>query len=121
LAPPRAVIEAVQDQLGPLAAEPVTLGGGITNHNFRARFGDTEVVLRIAGQLLRPETEPSSGVLVRDDNVNSVTVSCSEPVGLQVDGDYLGVRDGARFTSVPSALRVLTGVPSRLRDDNSDS
>jgi thiamine kinase-like enzyme len=49
LAPPRAVIEAVQDQLGPLAAEPVALGGGITNHNFRARFGTTEVVLRIAG------------------------------------------------------------------------
>ena len=49
MGPPRAVIDAVQDQLGPLAAEPVALGGGITNHNFRARFGDTEVVLRIAG------------------------------------------------------------------------
>jgi hypothetical protein len=49
MAPPRAVIDAVQDRLGPLASEPVALGGGITNHNFRARFGDHDAVLRIAG------------------------------------------------------------------------
>jgi thiamine kinase-like enzyme len=49
MGPPRAVIDAVQDRLGPLAEDPVALGGGITNHNFRARFGTTEVVLRIAG------------------------------------------------------------------------
>ncbi len=49
MGPPRAVIDAVQDRLGPLAAPPVALGGGITNHNFRARFGDRDVVLRIAG------------------------------------------------------------------------
>jgi thiamine kinase-like enzyme len=50
MGPPRAVIEAVQDQLGALAGEPSVLGGGITNHNFRARFGGSEVVLRIAGR-----------------------------------------------------------------------
>jgi thiamine kinase-like enzyme len=49
MAPSRAVIDAVQDRLGPLASEPVALGGGITNHNFRARFGDHDAVLRIAG------------------------------------------------------------------------
>jgi thiamine kinase-like enzyme len=49
MGPPRAVIDAVQEQLGTLIGEPVALGGGITNHNFRARFGDAEVVLRIAG------------------------------------------------------------------------
>jgi thiamine kinase-like enzyme len=49
MGPPRAVIDAVQVQLGPLAAEPVALGGGITNHNFRACFGEVEVVVRIAG------------------------------------------------------------------------
>jgi thiamine kinase-like enzyme len=49
MAPPRAVIDAVQDRLGPLASEPVALGGGITNHNFRARFGEHDAVLRIAG------------------------------------------------------------------------
>jgi aminoglycoside phosphotransferase len=48
--PSTAVIDAVQAQLGPLRDGPTPLGGGITNHNFRARFGDTEVVLRIAGR-----------------------------------------------------------------------
>jgi thiamine kinase-like enzyme len=50
LAPPRAVIDAVQDRLGPLAGEPSVLGGGITNHNFRGTFGETDAVLRIAGR-----------------------------------------------------------------------
>jgi thiamine kinase-like enzyme len=50
LAPPRAVIEAVQKRLGALDGEPTVLGGGITNHNFRARFGDVEAVLRVAGR-----------------------------------------------------------------------
>ena len=49
MAPPRAVIDAVQDRLGPLVAPPVALGGGITNHNFRATFGDHDVVIRVAG------------------------------------------------------------------------
>jgi thiamine kinase-like enzyme len=51
LAPPRAVIEAVQDRLGALAGAPEVLGGGITNHNFRALLEDgTEAVLRVAGR-----------------------------------------------------------------------
>lgn len=51
MAPPRAVVDAVQDRLGPLADEPAVLGGGITNHNFRSRLADgTEVVLRVAGR-----------------------------------------------------------------------
>jgi thiamine kinase-like enzyme len=49
LAPSQAVLDAVQARLGALHGEPEPLGGGITNHNFRARFGDTEVVLRVAG------------------------------------------------------------------------
>jgi thiamine kinase-like enzyme len=50
IAPPSAVLDAVQAQLGPLRDGPAPLGGGITNHNFRARFGDTEVVVRVAGR-----------------------------------------------------------------------
>lgn len=72
-------------------------------------------VLRVASQLVRPEGNPASRALLRNDDVKSVTVTCSEPVGLQVDGDYLGLRSDAVFTSVPDGLRVLTGVPSRLR------
>jgi thiamine kinase-like enzyme len=50
MGPSPAVIEAVQAQLGPLRDGPAPLDGGITNHNFRARFGEHDVVLRIAGQ-----------------------------------------------------------------------
>jgi thiamine kinase-like enzyme len=48
--PPSEVIHAVQEQLGALRDGPAPLGGGITNHNWRARFGETEVVLRVAGR-----------------------------------------------------------------------
>src|SRR6476646_3693427 len=48
--PPPEVIDAVQTQLGDLRAGPEPLSGGITNHNWRARFGDAEVVLRVAGR-----------------------------------------------------------------------
>ena len=48
--PPPEVIDAVQAQLGELRAGPEPLGGGITNHNWRARFGASEVVLRVAGR-----------------------------------------------------------------------
>jgi thiamine kinase-like enzyme len=50
MGPSPAVIEAVQAQLGPLRDGPAPLEGGITNHNFRARFGEHDVVLRIAGR-----------------------------------------------------------------------
>jgi thiamine kinase-like enzyme len=51
LAPPRAVLDAVQDRLGALVGEPAVLGGGITNHNFRVLLADgTEAVLRVAGR-----------------------------------------------------------------------
>jgi thiamine kinase-like enzyme len=48
--PPPEVIDAVQAQLGELRAGPEPLGGGITNHNWRARFGASEAVLRVAGR-----------------------------------------------------------------------
>jgi thiamine kinase-like enzyme len=36
--------------LGPPEAPPEVLGGGITNHNLRARFGGRDVVVRLAGK-----------------------------------------------------------------------
>jgi thiamine kinase-like enzyme len=44
------VVEAVAAVLGPLGDGPAPLSGGITNHNFRARFGSEDVVLRVAGR-----------------------------------------------------------------------
>ena len=42
-------MERLEAQLGAAEGEPTVLGGGITNHNFRARFAGREVVVRLPG------------------------------------------------------------------------
>jgi thiamine kinase-like enzyme len=74
LAPPRALIEAVQERLGALAGEPSVLGGGITNHNFRARFGDADVVLRVAGR--------DTGLLGIDRGAEHVATDAAARLGI---------------------------------------
>jgi thiamine kinase-like enzyme len=49
LALPADIIERVEAELGAAEGEPTVLGGGITNHNFRARFGGRDVVVRLPG------------------------------------------------------------------------
>jgi thiamine kinase-like enzyme len=49
-APLDAAVARLEAELGPLQDGPAPLSGGITNHNFRARFGDRDVVLRVAGR-----------------------------------------------------------------------
>src|SRR5829696_7978024 len=36
--------------LGPAQGEPTPLQGGITNRNYRARFGEVDVVIRLPGK-----------------------------------------------------------------------
>jgi thiamine kinase-like enzyme len=49
LALPADIVERLEARLGGAEGEPTVLGGGITNHNFRARFGGREVVVRLPG------------------------------------------------------------------------
>jgi thiamine kinase-like enzyme len=49
LALPAHIVERLEAKLGAAEGEPTVLGGGITNHNFRARFGGREVVVRLPG------------------------------------------------------------------------
>ncbi|HEX3976832.1 MAG TPA: phosphotransferase [Solirubrobacteraceae bacterium] len=44
------IIERLADRLGPVDGEPAPLDGGITNRNFRIRFGDRDCVLRLPGR-----------------------------------------------------------------------
>ena len=44
------IVRELEPELGPAAAAPVPLDGGITNRNFRVRFGDRECVLRLPGR-----------------------------------------------------------------------
>lgn len=43
------IVALLERDLGSVAGEPVALQGGITNRNFRVRFGDRDCVLRLAG------------------------------------------------------------------------
>ena len=47
---PGEIIERVEPRLGAVTHGPEPLDGGITNRNFRVRFGDHETVLRLPGK-----------------------------------------------------------------------
>jgi thiamine kinase-like enzyme len=47
------IVGLAERTLGPVSGEPVRLTGGITNRNYRLRFGERDCVLRLTG----PQTE----------------------------------------------------------------
>ncbi|SLC28093.1 diacylglycerol kinase catalytic region [Mycobacteroides abscessus subsp. abscessus] len=63
-------------------------------------------------QLLARGAEPKSKVLLRTDDVPTITIESSRPIGLQMDGDYIGLREKVEFTSVPDALEVFAPIPT---------
>jgi thiamine kinase-like enzyme len=44
------IVDRLAARLGPVQGEPVPLDGGITNRNFRIRFGERDCVLRLPGR-----------------------------------------------------------------------
>jgi diacylglycerol kinase family enzyme len=40
-------------------------------------------------------------------DISEFTLASETPIHLQVDGDYVGMRNGGTFRAVPSALRVI--------------
>ncbi|WP_068278083.1 diacylglycerol/lipid kinase family protein [Aldersonia kunmingensis] len=96
-------------------AKPVSTNPG-TNFDtglgvFAMRSTGVLATLRVASQLLREGAQPKSRILFRVDDVPCVTIRSSEPIAFQLDGDYVGVRNEVRFTSIPNALEVV--VPAR--------
>ncbi len=67
--------------------------------------------LMIARQLLSPEANPKGHNLFRDDDVPSVRIETDEPIGLQIDGDFIGRRNMVNFTAVPDILDVVAPKP----------
>ncbi|SUA72956.1 Putative lipid kinase SP_1045 [Nocardia otitidiscaviarum] len=67
--------------------------------------------LRIARQLLAPNGNPKGDKLFRVDDSPSVRVEASEPIGLQIDGDFIGRRNMVNFTAVPDVLEVVAPQP----------
>lgn len=74
-------------------------------------FGVTSLgpltLARVVPQMLSRRSNPRARKLLRLDNVPEVRVRCSEPTGLQLDGEYLGLRSEVHFYRVPKALAVL--------------
>lgn len=63
--------------------------------------------LRVVRQLLSAGLSPKSHSLIRFDDVSHIRIRASAPIGLQLDGDYIGVRSDVTFTAVPDALTVV--------------
>jgi diacylglycerol kinase family enzyme len=68
--------------------------------------------LAMARQLLATDGNPKSSNLFRDDDVQSVRIEAAEPIGLQIDGDFIGKRTIVDFTSVPNLLEVIAPHPN---------
>ena len=62
--------------------------------------------LRAVGEILTGRVGHSKKI-IRAHDEPWVTVRCTEPVGMQADGDYLGEKSEVKFTSVPNALRLV--------------
>ena len=71
--------------------------------------------LRIARQLLADNGNPKSRTLFRTDDVPSVRIRADRPIGLQIDGDFIGRRDVVDFTSVPEVIEVIAQPPDSAR------
>ncbi|MEU2087841.1 diacylglycerol/lipid kinase family protein [Nocardia beijingensis] len=67
--------------------------------------------LLLARQLLAANGNPKSRNLFREDDVPAVRIEAKEPIGLQIDGDFIGKRNVVDFTAVPDVLAVVAPRP----------
>lgn len=74
---------------------------------FAMRTTEVFGTLRLCRQLLKPNGNPTGADLTRFDDVACVRVESDRPIGLQLDGDYLGLRSSMVFSSAPRALEVF--------------
>ncbi len=63
--------------------------------------------LLLVGWVLAARRPPRWRDVIDIHDAPELTLTADRPVGLQVDGDYLGKRRQVRFSSVPRALRVM--------------
>jgi diacylglycerol kinase family enzyme len=68
------------------------------------------VILSAIGQMMCAPTHnraPRGKHVVTAHGLGSVTISCTRPTALHVDGEYLGETESVKFQFVPEALRVV--------------
>ncbi|HEY3727676.1 MAG TPA: phosphotransferase [Solirubrobacteraceae bacterium] len=110
-----AIVDGVAARLGALEGEPVPLTGGITNHNFRARFGGRDTVVRLPGketallgisrdaERLAAERAAALGIAPALLDAGEEHLVCELIEGGPIDGDRLR----ARPQSAAQALRAF--------------
>src|SRR4051794_27440674 len=77
------IVQSLERELGHLDQGPEPLGGGITNRNYRARFGGTDYVIRVPGKdtsLLEIDRDAE-----RIANERAARVGIAPPVAAVVD------------------------------------
>ena len=94
-----------------LGSRPVRTNPGCGETDGLALFALRDLGLRtvlpVIREILRKRGAPNGPNVLRRDELPLIRVSSESPVGLQVDGDYLGERSEVEFVAVPSALRVV--------------
>ncbi|MGI8330992.1 diacylglycerol/lipid kinase family protein [Actinomadura scrupuli] len=69
---------------------------------------DTVNTVLMLTQMLFPLTDRlRGGHVVNVHDATEITLSSSRPIAFQLDGDYLGEREGVTFRSVPKAIRIV--------------
>ena len=114
-------IERLSEMLGAPEGEPVPLEGGITNRNFRARFGGDDVVIRLPGkdtemlEIDRRAERAANEVAARAGVGPEVVALLDDPPCLVtrfIEGDPMGaadLREPATLREVAAALRRVHG------------
>jgi diacylglycerol kinase family enzyme len=63
--------------------------------------------LMLVRRMLAKKPNIKAKHLIREDDVDFVRITASEPVASQIDGDYLGLRAEMTFRAVPGAVSVV--------------
>ena len=63
--------------------------------------------LMLVRRMLAKKPNIKAKHLIREDDVDFVRITASEPVACQIDGDYLGLRAEMTFRAVPGAVSVV--------------
>jgi thiamine kinase-like enzyme len=104
------IVGLVERALGPAGGEPVRLAGGITNRNFRIRFGGRDCVLRVTGK----DTE-----LLGIDR-GSERAAADQAAALDIGPAVLDVGPGYLVTEyvdcAPATPAALRGAPEAVAE-----
>ncbi|MGV1046914.1 MAG: phosphotransferase [Solirubrobacterales bacterium] len=130
-------LDSLVPLLGQLEGEPTPLDGGITNRNFRARFGGRELVVRLPGKdtamlgIDRASEAAANRCAARAGVAPAVAALLEDPPCLVTEfvaGEAMGpgqLREPAALREVAAALRAVHGCepiaatfsPFRIVDD----